>query len=177
MIHLTRRFELVMWGALPGLITLLLAVLFLSAKHISGMSHFMPALPLIPVFYWGMMKAREMPYWFVFMVGLVIDSVSGLPLGLSSLLYVFFLVLLHAQRKYFYKEGFVIKWGYFALLLGATSALNWVLLSLFNSHAETVLPAVIQWFLTVGCYPALHKGFDGLTEHIHSRRWHILHGH
>lgn len=177
MIHLTSRFELLFWGALPGIITLLLTILYLSAKHISGMAHFMPALPLIPVFYWGMMQAREMPYWFVFMVGLVIDAVSGLPLGLSSLLYVFFLVLLHMQRKYFHKEGFVIKWGYFALLLGATSAMNWAMLSLFNSRAENFLPAIIQWLLTVGCYPALHRGFDGLNEHIHSRRWHILHGH
>jgi rod shape-determining protein MreD len=177
MIHLSRRLELAFWGALPGIITALLAVLFLSAKHITGMSHFMPILQLIPVFYWGMMQAREMPYWFVFMLGLVIDAVSGLPLGLSSLLYVFFLLLLHAQRKYFYKEGFVIKWGYFALLLGAASIMNWAMLSVFNSRSESFLPAFIQWCLTVGCYPALHKGFDGLHDHIHSRRWHILHGH
>ncbi len=176
MIHLSRRLELVFWGILPGLITLTLTILFLSAKHISGISQFMPLLPLIPIFYWGMTQASEMPYWFVFATGLVIDSVTGLPLGLSSLMYVFFLMLLQAQRKYFHKEGFVIKWAYFAALLGITGLLNWAVLSFFNSRLENLLPAIVQWFLTACCYPAFHKGFEGLHHYVHTRRWQILHG-
>src|ERR1700722_13163714 len=105
MIEPSKRFELFFLSALPALITAALAVFFLASKHIAGLSHFMPLLPLIPVFYWGMAHAREMPYWFVFPLGLMQDAVTGLPLGLSSLLYIFFLLLLHAQRKYIHKEG------------------------------------------------------------------------
>lgn len=177
MIQSSKRFELLFLTALPALITLGLTIFFLTAKHISGLNHFMPILPLIPVFYWGMTHAREMPYWFVFAIGMILDSVMGTPLGMSSLLYVFFLMLLHAQRKYIHKEGFMIKWGYFALLLGVTCALNWIFLTSFNSRTEVFMPAFLQWLMTVCCYPFMHKGFDGLYEYIASRRWQILHGH
>ncbi|MBY0408217.1 MAG: rod shape-determining protein MreD, partial [Rickettsiales bacterium] len=140
------------------------------------LSHFMPVLPILPMFYWGMMQARDMPYWFVFAIGLVMDSVMGLPLGLSSLLFIFFLVMVHAQRKYFHKEAFVIKWGYFAILLGIASIANWLLLTFFIQHSEPFVPALLQWLLTMCLYPVMHAFFDGLYEHIHSRRWQILHG-
>lgn len=172
----SRRLELIFLTALPALITLALTIFFLTAKHIKGLNHFMPILPLIPVFYWGMTHAREMPYWFVFAIGLIMDAITGLPLGLSSLLYVFFLMMLHAQRKYIHKEGFLIKWGYFALLLGVTCTLNWAALTTFNARSEAFLPAFLQWLMTVCCYPFMHKGFDTLYEYIASRRWQILHG-
>jgi len=176
MIQPFRKVELLCWSVLPGLITTLLAIFFLASRHVGGLNHFMPLLPLIPIFYWGMNHARDMPYWFAFMLGLVMDAVTGMPMGLSSVLYVVFLLLIHSQRKYIHKEGFVIKWAYFTLLLGAICALNWIALSLFYSRVETMVPALLQWFLTVCCYPLLHKGFDALYEHISNRRWQILHG-
>jgi rod shape-determining protein MreD len=176
MLQPSKRFELIFLSALPALITTLLTLFFLAAKHISGLNHFMPILPLIPVFFWGMTHAREMPYWFVFILGIIMDAVMGVPLGLSSLLYIFFLILLHAQRKYIHKEGFMIKWGYFAALLGVICSLNWVALTIFNSHSESLFPGILQWFFTVCCYPFMHKGFEELYEYINSRRWHILHG-
>ncbi len=176
MIQPTKRLELLFLGSLPAIITALLTVFYLTSKHVNGLNHFMPILPILPIFYWGMMQARDMPYWFVFTVGLVMDSVMGLPLGLTSLLFIFFLFMVHAQRKYFHKEGFVIKWGYFAILLAIASIANWMLLSLFIQHSEPPVPALIQWFLTMCFYPITHKCFDGLYEYIHSRRWQILHG-
>ena len=176
MIQPSKRLELLFLGSLPAIITVLFTVFYLTSKHLSGLNHFMPALPIIPMFYWGMMQARDMPYWFVFAIGLVMDSVIGAPLGTSSLLFIFFLMMVHAQRKYFHKEAFVIKWGYFALLLGAVSIVNWLLLSFFMLRTEPVLPALLQWFFTMCLYPVLHACFEALHEYTLSRRWQILHG-
>lgn len=176
MISSGKRFKLLLLSSLPIVITLMLAILALVSKHVAGLSHFMPLLPLIPIFYWGMMHAREMPYWFVFLFGLIMDAVSGLPLGLSSLLYVVLLALLHTQRKYIYKEGFVVKWGYFSLVLAVVDGLEWIILSLFHGQAQGVWPVLLQWLLTVGCYPVLHTLFDALYDYTHARRWRILHG-
>jgi rod shape-determining protein MreD len=171
-----RKLELIFWTALPSLITLLLVIFYLAPKHIPGLSHFMPILPLIPVFYWGLMHAREMPFWFVFALGLIMDAVTGMPMGLTALLYVFFLAMLHAQRKYIHKEGFIIKWGYFAMLLAVTGAIHWLLMLFLNGQGQGVATAMIQWLLTVCCYPLFHRCFDMLYGHIHSRRWQLLHG-
>ena len=176
MIHTGKRFELFLLSALPAFITTGLAIFFLSSKHLSGFGQLMPALPLMPVFYWGLTHSRDMPYWFLFTLGMVMDAVMGAPLGLSSLLYMFFLKLVHMQRRYIHKEGFIIKWGYFAALLAVIDTLDGIALSFFNVGAFSVAPAFLQWLLTICCYPILHKLFDGLHEHIQTRKWQILHG-
>lgn len=176
MIHPGQRLELIFWAVMPALLTIFLTIAFLIPKHIAGLSYVMPLLPLMPVFYWGMMHAREMPYWFVFMLGLLMDPAQGTPLGLSSLLYMAFLALLHAQRRYIYKEGFMIKWGYFSMLLGIVGVLGWLLLSFFHSQAQPIQPALVQWVITSACYPVLHRGFDSIYEFVSQRRWRILRG-
>ncbi|MDE3060389.1 MAG: rod shape-determining protein MreD [Pseudomonadota bacterium] len=176
MIQSSTRMELWLWSAMPSIITFILAVFTLSSKHIPGLAPIMPALPLIPIFYWGTMHAREMPYGFLFALGLAVDAASGLPLGLSSVLYMLFLALLRAQRRFFHKEGFIVKWGYFTLLMGIVFCVQWLLLSFFYSRALPAGAAFIQWGLTACCYPLLHKLFDGISEHIHARRWQLLHG-
>ncbi len=176
MLSFSRRLELYFLAAIPSLLTILLAILYLVHKHVGELGSVMPLLPLMPVFYWGVQQARAVPYWLMFLIGLVLDTVTGLPLGLSSLIYILFLWLLLAQRRFFHKEGFLIKWIYLAALLLAVAAVNWLLLSWYNTAAMPVLPAVMQWLLTVACYPVLHKIFDLLEEHIHTRRWEILHG-
>ena len=176
MIPSSKRIELAFLAILPAFITFVLAIIFMSAKHIRGMDHFMPVLPVIPIFYWGIAQARDMSYIFVFLLGIMMDAVSGLPLGITSLTFLLFMIVIHTQRKYIHKEGFVIKWFFFAGILVVIYVFNWMLLTFFYSHAQTVGPAFIQWFLTVCCYPFLHKGFDGVYEYIHSRRWQILHG-
>jgi rod shape-determining protein MreD len=176
MLSFYRRLELYFLAAIPSLLTILLAIFYLVPKHVDELGSVMPLLPLMPVFYWGVSHARAIPYWVMFAIGLVLDTVTGLPLGLSSLTYILFLWLLTAQRRFFHKEGFIIKWMYMAVLLLVITAINWLLLSWYNTEAMPILPAVMQWLLTVACYPVLHKIFDLLEEHIHSRRWEILHG-
>jgi rod shape-determining protein MreD len=176
MVPPAQRVELYFWSFFPGIVTLLFAFFFLASKHVSGLNHVMPLLPSIPVFYWGMLHAREMPYWFVFALGLMMDAVMGLPLGLTSLMYIAFLLLLHAQRKYIHREGFVVKWGYFAILLAAIGSLNWFTLTLFYGPPSGLGMAFVQWLLTVCCYPVLHRAFDIVYDFINMRRWNILHG-
>jgi len=176
MIPTGRRLELFFLAILPGLITVVLAIFFLSSKHMSGFGQFMPALPLMPVFYWGLTYSRDMPYWFMFLLGLMMDAVMGAPLGLSSLLYMLFLKLLHMQRRFIHKEGFIIKWSYFAALLAIIDALDGWALVFFKAGAINIQAAFLQWVFTICCYPILHKVFDMLSEYIQSRRWQILHG-
>lgn len=176
MVSAAQKAELVFWNLLPMLLTLLLAAFSLSTKHIPGLNHVMPMLHVIPMFYWGMNHAREMPYWFVFALGIVLDAVMGMPMGITSLVYIMFLMLLHAQRKYIHREGFVVKWGYFAILLGSTVSLNWFGLALFHVQFDGLGRAFVQWVLTVCCYPVMHRAFDALTDFINMRRWYILNG-
>jgi rod shape-determining protein MreD len=166
-----KRLELILWAIVPAGITSLMFILCVIPKHIWGISYIMPLLPLIPIFYWGIMQATEMPYWFVFLIGLLMDVVSGIPLGLSALLYVLFLITIHTQSKYIHKEGFVIIWGYFMMLLAIIFILEWLIISFSGNQMQAIPAAIIQWLLTISFYPIFHRLFDNVSEHIKQRRW------
>ena len=169
-----KRLRLWLWSVLPAAITLLFLVAYLVPKRVSGLDSFMPVLPMLPIFYWGLNHAPHMPYWFVFAVGLLVDAVTGQPLGMSSLLNVFFLLMVRTQHKYIHKEGFVIKWGYFAMLLGAVCLAHGMIMFAY-AGVWGIKFMIIQWFLTVCCYPLFHQLFDTLHHHATQQRWHLLH--
>lgn len=176
MLTFFRRVELALLAAVPAFLMLALAVVTLASKDIGGLGSVMPLLPLLPAYYWGVLHPRAVPYWFLFLLGLVTDAVTGQPLGLSSLLYMLFLALLSWQRRHFHKEGFTVKWAYFAGLFLAVLAAQWVSLSWMQAKLFPVAAALVQWALTAGCYPLAHAGFDAVERMIHNRRWQILHG-
>jgi rod shape-determining protein MreD len=167
---------LLFWAAMPALFAVLLALLQLVPKRIDGLGQFMPLLSMAPVFFWAIHHPRHMPYWFVFLLGLCMDALAGPLLGLSALVGVVFLALAKAQYKYIHKEGFTLQWAYFALLLAAAGALQWLMLALFGGVPLGAGNAFMQWLLTVACYPLLHRLCDVLYRFIGQRRNLLLHG-
>ena len=171
-----QRFELFLWKLTPLLITLLLFIIYITPKHLWGIGYIMPPLPLIAIFYWGRFGTSEMPYWFVFAIGLLMDAMTGTHLGLSPILYLLFIAILHAQSKYIHKEGFVIIWGYFMLLLAGISFLQWLIISSLSNQFYAMIPAFIQLLATISIYPLFHHLFDKLTDNIKKRHWMLKHG-
>lgn len=171
-----RRLELIFWSLIPPCIILALALFTLLPKHMFGLSYFMPPLVMIPLFFFGLLQPRDVPYSLVFALGLVMDAVQGLPLGFSSLQYLLLLILLGEQSKYIIKEGFAVKWCYFAVLLLAVSFAGWVLLGLLQSQMQPLMPLLVQCLLTLCFYPLLHHAFDLLHEQSKHRRRQIAHG-
>lgn len=161
---LTGRMEQWFWAALPVSLTLLLAGFALIPKHMVGLSYLTLPLYMAPMFFWALLEPRRMPYWFAFTLGMVVDVVQGTPLGLSSLAYLAFLLLVDAQRKYIIKEGFVVKWGYFSLLLLGVGAGHWLALGFALSKTPPLMPAMIQLILVACLYPVLHRLCDALFE-------------
>lgn len=171
-----KRLELVLWKLVPLVITFILLVFCTIPKHMGGIGYVMPVLTLIPIFYWGKLQISEVPYWFAFIIGLLTDIMSGTPIGMSAMLYLLFLALLHSQSKYLHKEGFVIIWMYFAVLLTVISIFQWLIISLLNGQVYSTVPAFLQLLITISLYPLFHHLFDKISEHTKQRRWILKHG-
>lgn len=169
------RLELLWLSLLPGLLTFFLMILGIAPKFIGDIGLAMPLLFLLPIFHWAQTQSRDMPYWVVFALGIVLDALSGVPLGLHALGLLFFLILVHSQRKYIHKEGFIIKWAYLAGLLAIILVGQWLVVTVFLSRAVNVGVLLLQWLFTVACYPALYGVFERMVAHISHRRWKILH--
>lgn len=176
MLPLAQRFKLRAIEALPSIMAVLLALLYLAPKPFEGLESVTPLLPLIPIFYWGVSVGRVTPYGVALCIGLAVDAAQGTPLGLSSLLYMLLVHMTRAQHRLLHKAGFLPKWASFAVLMLTLTVANWLLLSWFYARPMPWISAAIQWGMTVGCYPLLHKIFDKTEQYFHARRWHILHG-
>ncbi len=166
---------LVFWFSVPMLVTLLFVILYVLPKHAFAFSNVMPLLHMASIFYWGMLGHRQMPYWFVFAMGVLIDVVTGLPLGLSSLVYILFVVFMRMQRRFVHKEGFLINWAFFSALLLVMSGVQWLLVTSLGSTQHALLPLFMQWLITAFCYPVVSRIFDVLQALISSRRLTLLH--
>lgn len=144
----------------PGIVTLFLVLFMVAPRQITGSVEFMPLFALMSIYYWGIFRPDVMPYWFVFIVGLLQDTLLGQPLGISSLLYLLFRWMVPRQRRLFTRQVFGALWLGFVLITATIFLLKWTCLTLFFGRPMGLQPAAMQWVITVGLYPFLHQLFN-----------------
>lgn len=171
-----KRIELLILMFVPVSITFFMFILYVIPKHIWGLNHVMPLLPLIPIFYWGRSPAATMPFWFVFLTGLIMDVVGGTPLGLSALLYILLLAAWRGNSHHISNEGFIIIWVYFALSLAVYFVIELMMMSFTTNFWYIVPYSFMQWLLTISVYPLFHNLFDRLADYIKKRSRTVSHG-
>lgn len=170
-----RRIKLLLLACVPMAVVAVLALAYAVPKHVGGLSGVMPLLYLVPVFIWGVMHPRDISFLALALIGLILDTAGGLPLGFSALLSLVFFVMVRSQRKYIYREGFAAMWGYFALMLMIMQAAGWAGYSYYYEQAAPVGNAFLQWLLSVLCYPPLHVVLYPWVERIGQARYRLLH--
>ena len=151
---------------LPGIATLILFTLILLPVGMAGMADFPPHITLISIYYWTIFYPAAMPYWFVFLLGIVVDSMHGDPLGVSSLVYLVFRFLVLVQQRLLSRETFVALWFSFGFALAIILLIYWLVLTIYHGVALPLLPAVMQWAFTFGVYPLAHMGFSVLYRYL-----------
>ena len=130
-----------------------------------------PAIDLIAVYYWTMVRPGRVPLWLLFLLGLTVDSISTAPLGVHAALYLTGYAmarLVHARME---TMSLLPMWGVFCLwllllLLGEWLLAGWQLQAL---PPLGLLP--MQWLITLFVYPLLHLLFDRILTY--GQRWRI----
>ena len=143
----------------PFLLTLALVILTLIPFHIPGMARIMPLLSLVAIYHWGVYRSDLLPAYAVFLIGLVQDALSGVPMGVYTVIYVVAYSVVAAQHRFFSGKSFYIVWLGFAVISGAASAAAWTLISMV--HGSLVDPGAVlyQYALGLGCYPVIAHVF------------------
>lgn len=143
--------------SLLPLVTSLLLVAFGLAP--SGLPHFGlvgPALALMAVFYWSIFRADLMSMASAFAIGLVVDLLSGGPLGLNALILLLTHELGVSQRRVFMGSSFFVNWWAFSMVAFGAAVIGWALASLLHWHLSPPGPVVAQLGLSLFCYPAVY---------------------
>jgi rod shape-determining protein MreD len=143
----------------PACITILLMLLTEAPLGLVDQPTFLPAVTLSGVWFWSLYRPATFPPPMVFVVGVLLDLLGYLPLGVG----VFTLLCVHgvatSLRRWLAPRGFVWIWIVFALVACVASLLIWLLMMLLNFRLLPPDPAMFTAILTIVIYPVLAVPF------------------
>jgi rod shape-determining protein MreD len=121
----------------------------------------LPALYLIPVYYWLIFRPEGLPLWSLFGIGLIYDSLMGNELGFSSVLLMGSGFLGPYTRPLLLSLSFSLIWGAF----GVYSFLFLLVYGLFMGGDVSL---IVSWFYGFVLYPILVWMLSHLYLRLHA---------
>lgn len=151
---------------LPGICTLLLLIISLLRVGLDGLAHFPIDVCLISIYYWTLFRPSTMPFWFVFLLGVIRDALMGTTLGISSLVFILFRLLVLTQQRFLAKDSFIAMWLGFGAALIPILLFHWMMESAYAQTWLSIDTLLMQWVFTFGFYPLLHILFNALYSFL-----------
>ena len=139
----------------PFGLTLLLVVINVIPIQIPGFARVVPLLALIAIHHWAIYQPDLMPVYAVFVIGVFQDLLSGVPLGINTLVFLAVYGAVVWQRRFFVGKSFMITWLGFAVVSAAAMMVSWILISALQLTLVNPQALVYQYLLTLGFFPLL----------------------
>ena len=143
----------------PFFLTLSLIIFSSVPYDVPGLVHVMPLFSFIAIFHWGMYRADLLPTSAVFATGLLQDALSGVPMGVYTLIFVLVYHVVLVQQRFFARKSFYVVWLGFALVSAGATILLWALLSLLMGSVIDPRAVSIQYIMGLGFYPIVAYSF------------------
>lgn len=156
---LGRRMDIAARVSFPASITILLMLLTQAPFNIAGQAALLPAVALCCVWFWSLFRPDNLPPPVVFLIGLTMDLLGYLPLGVG----VFTLLAVHAValalRRSLSRRGFAWIWVAFCGVAAAASLAIWLLVMLLTFRVLSPDPAIFTAVLASSIFPVLAVPF------------------
>jgi rod shape-determining protein MreD len=138
---------------LPLATTAAAALLSIEPTYIPGYATLTPAFALMSVYHWTIYRPDLLPAPAVFLVGIVLDLLSGGPIGVTALLLLLARAIVRHYRQWFIDRAFPFVWAGFTLLAAAAMLGMWSVQSLLELRAVEIRGSIFQTVLTVSLFP------------------------
>jgi len=152
---LARQLDLAARHAFPATCTILLMLLTQIPFGFADQAALLPAVTLACVYFWSLFRPSGMPPPVVFVIGLLLDLLGYLPLGVGALTLLLVHGLVLRWRRVLSQQGFLPVWLVFAGFAAGASALAWILTDVLTFRLLRPWPAIFEAALTAALYPAL----------------------
>lgn len=121
----------------------------------------LPALFLIPVYYWLIFRPDWLPLWSLFGLGVFYDALMGSELGISSLLLMLSAVPGYYIRPLLTPQHFFLIWGSFCFY-------SCFYLTLYGFLVSVGTPLLFSWMYGVVLYPLIAWALSQLHLRLQS---------
>ncbi len=150
-----RRLDYAARAGFPATCTVLSMLVTQAPFGIPGQAAMLPAVTLACIWFWSLFRPAAMPPPAVFGIGVLLDLLGYLPLGVGVLT----LLLAHGialrWRRFLGQQGFALTWLAFLPVAAGAAVLSWALVALLTLRLIPPGLAVFQAVLTGALYPVL----------------------
>ena len=130
------------------LVALFISVLNEFDLNYLNLDYFSFNFPFILIFFFTLKEFKHFDYFFVFLAGLVNDTVVGLPLGISSLSYILICIATSYFRNITIRPNPIKDWFYFLFIIILINSINYSILTLFFSFDLILMNYLVNTFFT-----------------------------
>ena len=130
------------------LIILFISVLNEFDFNYLNLDYFSFNFPFILIFFFTLKDSKHFDYFLVFIAGLFNDTVTGLPLGISSFSYIIICIATSYFRNITIRPNQIKDWFYFLLIISLINSINYSILTLFFSFKLILMSYLVNTFFT-----------------------------
>ncbi len=134
---------------------LFLLALFMMANWV--LPYFMvmkPQIILIVVFYWTLYRPGMMPYWVIFLTGILLDLTNPvLPLGTHAFSYLLIAGILRPRRRMLMGQSFMMVWMTFIVAVILDMVMTVLILSVVSYASLNQMTIGINGLATILFFP------------------------
>ncbi len=152
---LGRQLDVLARHAFPAALTVVLMLLVRMPFGLAGQAALLPAITLASAFFWSLFRPAAMSAPVVFLIGLLLDLLAYLPVGVGVLTLLVTHGLVLRWRPLLTRQGFRVLWLVFIGFATGAATLCWALTALLSLRVLPLGPALFQTLLSAASYPAL----------------------
>ena len=130
------------------IIILIVSVLNEFDLNYLNLKYFSFNFPFILIFFFTLKEFKHFDYFFVFLAGLINDTVVGFPLGISSLSYILICIATSYFRNITIRPNPIKDWFYFLFIISLINSINYSILTLIFSFNLNLVGYMINNFFT-----------------------------
>ena len=150
-----RRLDIAWRYAFPCTTSLLLMLISLAPFGIWGQAALLPTVAVTCVWFWSLFRPAAMAPPVVFLIGLMLDLLGFLPLGVGGVTMLTTYGIARRLRRFLSQQGFTVIWLIFIAVACGIAAMNWALVSLLTFTLVPAGPVLFQAGLAAAMYPAV----------------------
>lgn len=126
----------------------------------------LPAVALCSVWFWSVFRPDAMPPPVVFLIGVLVDLLGYLPLGVMAFTLLAEHGLALTMRRGLSRCGFAWIWLVFAGVAAAAALVIWLLVMVLTLRLLSPYPAMFIGVVTVAIFPVLAVPFAGAHRSV-----------
>ena len=137
----------------PFAICLLFVLISTAPLRVPVLATASPLLPLMAVYHFGLFRPALLPHWLVLLFGLLLDLLSGGPVGVNAVVLLMVRHFVEANQRFLVDKPFAVIWFCFALASAGGVAGIWALTCFLLWAPIDPRPAIFQYVIALAIYP------------------------